>query len=111
MIIGVLREARPAETRVAATPATVAQLLKLEYDVVVVPAFGTTLELQEKLADRGIDAGGRENLFGGLEQRIQAALRVRPQGLRLIARVSLGRSIRLDIHSPLFTSGTMFRIK
>jgi NAD(P) transhydrogenase subunit alpha len=40
VIIGVLREARPAETRVAATPATVAQLLKLEYDVVVEPGAG-----------------------------------------------------------------------
>ena len=35
MIIGVLREAGPGETRVAATPATVAQLVKLGYDVVV----------------------------------------------------------------------------
>ena len=29
MLIGVLKEARPGETRVAATPATVAQLIKL----------------------------------------------------------------------------------
>ena len=35
MIIGVVKESRPGETRVAATPATVAQLLKLGYDVVV----------------------------------------------------------------------------
>jgi NAD(P) transhydrogenase subunit alpha len=35
MIIGVLREASPGETRVAATPATVSQLLKLGYGVVV----------------------------------------------------------------------------
>ncbi|TWS22468.1 Re/Si-specific NAD(P)(+) transhydrogenase subunit alpha [Tsukamurella sputi] len=35
MIIGVLKEARPGETRAAATPATVAQLIKLGYDVVV----------------------------------------------------------------------------
>jgi NAD(P) transhydrogenase subunit alpha len=35
MIIGALKEARAGETRVAATPATVAQLLKLGYQVVV----------------------------------------------------------------------------
>jgi NAD(P) transhydrogenase subunit alpha len=35
VIIGVLKEARPGETRVSATPATVAQLVKLGYDVVV----------------------------------------------------------------------------
>jgi NAD(P) transhydrogenase subunit alpha len=35
MIIGVIRESRPGETRVAATPATVTQLLGLGYDVVV----------------------------------------------------------------------------
>ena len=40
MIIGVVKEARTGETRVAATPATVAQLLKLGYDVVVEPGAG-----------------------------------------------------------------------
>jgi NAD(P) transhydrogenase subunit alpha len=35
VIIGVIKEARPGETRVAATPATVEQLIKLGYDVVV----------------------------------------------------------------------------
>ncbi|MGV9868377.1 Re/Si-specific NAD(P)(+) transhydrogenase subunit alpha [Rhodococcus koreensis] len=41
MKIGVLHEARPGETRVAATPATVTQLLKLGYDVVVDTGAGT----------------------------------------------------------------------
>ena len=40
MIIGVLREARSGETRVAGTPATVAQLIKLGYDVVVDASAG-----------------------------------------------------------------------
>ncbi|MFE5708377.1 Re/Si-specific NAD(P)(+) transhydrogenase subunit alpha [Rhodococcus koreensis] len=35
MLIGVLKEYKPGETRVAATPATVVQLRKLGYDVVV----------------------------------------------------------------------------
>ncbi|MFD7479439.1 hypothetical protein ACFV8Z_47205 [Streptomyces sp. NPDC059837] len=35
MLIGIVSEARRGETRVAATPATVVQLVKLGYDVVV----------------------------------------------------------------------------
>ena len=40
MIIGVIKESRPGETRVAATPATVEQLIKLGYDVVVEAGAG-----------------------------------------------------------------------
>jgi len=40
VIIGVIQEARPGETRVAATPATVAQLVKLGYEVVVEAGAG-----------------------------------------------------------------------
>ncbi len=40
MKIGVVRETAPGETRVAATPATVTQLIKLEYDVVVESGAG-----------------------------------------------------------------------
>ena len=40
MQIGVVKEARPGETRVAATPATVVQLLRLGYEVVVESGAG-----------------------------------------------------------------------
>ena len=40
MIIGVVRESTAGERRVAATPATVGQLLKLGYEVVVEPGAG-----------------------------------------------------------------------
>ena len=40
MNIGILKEAQPGETRVAATPATVRQLLSLGYEVVVDPGAG-----------------------------------------------------------------------
>ncbi len=40
MIIGILKEAREGETRVAATPATVGQLVKLGYEVRVEPGAG-----------------------------------------------------------------------
>ncbi len=54
MLIAVLREARAAETRVAATPATVAQLRKLGYDVVVEAGAGA----KSSYADEGYAAAG-----------------------------------------------------
>jgi NAD(P) transhydrogenase subunit alpha len=54
MVIGVLKEARAGETRVAATPATVAQLLKLGYEVVVESGAGEA----SSFADQAyVDAG------------------------------------------------------
>lgn len=52
MLIGVPQETRPGETRVAATPTTVAKLLKLGYDVVVEAGAGerSTLPDAEYLA-------------------------------------------------------------
>ena len=40
MIIGVVKESQPGETRVAATPTTVKQLRQLGYDAVVEPGAG-----------------------------------------------------------------------
>ena len=58
MIIGVLREAHPGETRVAATPATVAQLLKLEYAVVIEPGAGIASGFtDEAYAEAGATVG------------------------------------------------------
>ena len=58
MIIGVLREASPAETRAAATPATVAQLRSLGYDVVVEPGAGVLSGFSDQLyADAGATIG------------------------------------------------------
>jgi len=54
MIIGILKEARPGETRGAATPATVAQLLKLGYDVVVEPGAGALSSFAD---DAYVEAG------------------------------------------------------
>ena len=54
MLIGVLKEARPGETRVAATPSTVAQLRKLGYDVVVEPGAGRAASFS---AEAYVEAG------------------------------------------------------
>ncbi|HSV40576.1 MAG TPA: Re/Si-specific NAD(P)(+) transhydrogenase subunit alpha [Nocardioidaceae bacterium] len=58
MIIGVLREARPGETRVAGTPATVAQLQKLGYDVVVEAGAGAASSFpDEAYVEAGASVG------------------------------------------------------
>jgi len=54
VIIGVVRESKPGETRVAATPATVGQLLKLGYEVVVAPGAGERADFPD---DAYVDAG------------------------------------------------------
>ncbi len=54
MIIGVLRESRPGETRVAATPATVAEMVELGYEVVVDAGAG----LRSSFTDDAYAAAG-----------------------------------------------------
>ncbi len=48
MIIGVLKEARAGETRAAATPTTVVQLLKLGYEVVVQAGAGASSDFSDE---------------------------------------------------------------
>jgi NAD(P) transhydrogenase subunit alpha len=58
VIIGVVRESKPGETRVAATPTTVGQLLKLGYDVVVAPHAGERSDFpDEGFVDAGATIG------------------------------------------------------
>ncbi len=59
MLIGVLREARAGETRVAATPATVGRLRSLGYDVVVDPGAGAASSFPDAAyAEAGATIGG-----------------------------------------------------
>ncbi|MFF8605625.1 Re/Si-specific NAD(P)(+) transhydrogenase subunit alpha [Streptomyces sp. NPDC015346] len=58
MIIGILKEERSGETRVAATPATVTQLLKLGYEVVVEPGAGELARVSDQeYAEAGATLG------------------------------------------------------
>jgi NAD(P) transhydrogenase subunit alpha len=58
VIIGVVRESKPGETRVAATPTTVGQLLKLGYEVVVAPGAGDRADFpDEAFVDAGATVG------------------------------------------------------
>ena len=73
MIIGVLKEALPGETRVAATPATVAQLRGLGYDVVVEPGAGAASSFpDEAYVEAGAtigDASARTSCSGSTRRR------------------------------------------
>ena len=58
MIIGVVRESKAGETRVAATPTTVGQLQKLGYEVVVAPHAGDRADFpDEGFVDAGASIG------------------------------------------------------
>ncbi|NHC21870.1 Re/Si-specific NAD(P)(+) transhydrogenase subunit alpha [Nocardioides sp. IC4_145] len=58
MQIGVLKEQRADETRVAATPSTAAQLMKLGYDVIVEPGAGSRSSFEdEAYAEAGARIG------------------------------------------------------
>jgi NAD(P) transhydrogenase subunit alpha len=60
MIIGIPRESHAGETRVAATPQTVGQLLKLGYSVVVESGAGAESSFADAAyADAGAEIGGR----------------------------------------------------
>src|SRR6185369_11204925 len=58
MIIGIPRESQPGETRVAATPQTVGQLIKLGYSVVVESGAGTASSFADSaFIEAGADIG------------------------------------------------------
>ena len=58
MIIGVVKEARAAETRVAATPATVSALTKLGYQVLVESGAGVASSFHDAAyVDAGAEIG------------------------------------------------------
>ncbi|HKS44177.1 MAG TPA: Re/Si-specific NAD(P)(+) transhydrogenase subunit alpha [Amycolatopsis sp.] len=91
MLVGVLKEALPGETRVAATPATVAQLLKLGYDVVVESGAGVAASFtDEAYAEAGASIGeavGAE-IVVGVNAPTKAQLDAMSPGVTLISLLS-----------------------
>ena len=64
MLIGVTRETKPGETRVAATPATVKQLVGLGYDVVIESGAGAESAFaDEAYAEAGARIGSAEEAW------------------------------------------------
>ena len=65
MLIGVPRETKPGETRVAATPATVGQLLKLGYEVLVEAGAGAGSSFtDDAYVQVGASIGSTEQAWG-----------------------------------------------
>jgi NAD(P) transhydrogenase subunit alpha len=66
MLIGVTRESKPGETRVAATPATVKQLIRLGYDVLVESGAGDRAGFTDgAYAEAGAAIGTAEDAWSG----------------------------------------------
>jgi NAD(P) transhydrogenase subunit alpha len=64
MIIGIPRESQPGETRVAATPQTVGQILKLGYNVVVESGAGAAASFSDAAyADAGAQIGSADQVW------------------------------------------------
>jgi H+-translocating NAD(P) transhydrogenase subunit alpha len=64
MIIGIPRESLPGETRIAATPQTVGQLINLGYEVVVEAGAGATSSFSdEAFTEAGADVGSAEQVW------------------------------------------------
>ncbi len=95
MIIGVLREARAGEARVAATPATVAELMKLGYEVVVEAGAGAAASYpDEAYAEAGASVGdptAGDIVFGVNAPSSEQLDSLRP-GTTLVAILSPGLS-------------------
>lgn len=64
MIIGIPRESLPGETRVAATPQTVGQLIKLGYEVLVETGAGVASSFSDNaFTDAGAGVGSAEQVW------------------------------------------------
>ncbi|KAA9157432.1 Re/Si-specific NAD(P)(+) transhydrogenase subunit alpha [Amycolatopsis acidicola] len=91
MLVGVLKEAAAGETRVAATPATVTQLLKLGYDVVVEPGAGAAASFaDEAYSEAGASVGEavKADIVLGVNAPGKAQLDAMSPGATLISLLS-----------------------
>jgi NAD(P) transhydrogenase subunit alpha len=91
VLIGILCEASPGETRVAATPATVTQLVKLGYDVVVESGAGSAASFPDAAyVEAGAAVGdpyGADIVFGVNAPSAAQLDRLRP-GATVVAILS-----------------------
>ncbi|MEU1542112.1 Re/Si-specific NAD(P)(+) transhydrogenase subunit alpha [Actinacidiphila glaucinigra] len=94
MLIGIVSEARRGEKRVAATPATVVQLVKLGYDVVVEPGAGARASFPDE-AYTGAGAGLGDPLAADVVLGVNALSAEQLDGLKPGATV-------VGIMSPAF---------
>ncbi|MFI8092107.1 Re/Si-specific NAD(P)(+) transhydrogenase subunit alpha [Streptomyces sp. NPDC086080] len=89
MLIGVTRETRPGETRVAATPATVRQLTALGYDVVIETGAGTGSSItDEAFTEAGATIGTAEEAW-----RADLVFRVNAPEITEVERLKEGATL------------------
>ncbi len=95
MLIGVLKEAQVGETRVAATPATVVQLLKLGYEVVVEAGAGEAASFTNEAY---VEAGARigDPFAGDIVFGVNAPTKTQLDGLKKGATLISLLAPRLD---------------
>ncbi len=87
--IGVVAESQAAETRVAGTPATVAQLIKLGYDVVVESGAGA----KSSFADSAFTEAGATVVSGDDAWRSDIVFKVNPPTLDEVRRLREGSTL------------------
>src|SRR4029079_1271026 len=87
--IGVVAESQAAETRVAGTPATVAQLIKLGYDVVVESGAGA----KSSFADEAFAEVDAAVVSGDEAWRSDIVLKVNPPTLDEVGRMREGATL------------------
>jgi NAD(P) transhydrogenase subunit alpha len=87
--IGVVAESQAAETRVAATPATVAQLIKLGYDVAIESGAGA----KSSFADEVFEEAGVSIVSGDEAWRSDIVLKVNPPTMDEVARLREGATL------------------
>ncbi|NNM47252.1 Re/Si-specific NAD(P)(+) transhydrogenase subunit alpha [Knoellia koreensis] len=105
MRIGVPAESKPGETRVAATPKTVEQLLALGYDVAVEQGAGA----QSAFSDEAYAAAGASVVAGPDAWRSDIVLKVNPPSDDEIALLQAGTMIACLI-SPAINPGLVERL-
>jgi len=101
MRIGIPMESAPAETRVAATPKTVAQLIKLGYEIVVEEGAGTKASYPDsEYVEQGAQIVGRAIAWAAdvvckINPPIDAEIEAMSEGATLISLVAAPRSPEL----------------
>ena len=101
MRIGIPMESAPAETRVAATPKTVAQLIKLGYEVVVEEGAGTKASYPDsEYVEQGAQIVGRAVAWAAdvvckINPPIDAEIEAMSEGATLISLIAAPRSPEL----------------
>jgi NAD(P) transhydrogenase subunit alpha len=91
MVIGVLKEARPGETRVAATPTSVAQLVKLGYEVVIESGAGDASSFADAAyAEAGATIGDavKQDIVFGVNAPSREQLDALKDGATLVSLLS-----------------------